>query len=453
MTTQTFESYEKYRLDLAAFRESQNHVPTWLRDLRDAGSAAFCEMGFPTATRGNERWKYTNVRPIANQVFGYPFGAASNGAMPALPDLDRRLEAVAPLDADQARLVFVDGRPDANNSAPANGTLAAMDLRSAVESRPDVVRENLAQLARPDEDGFTAVNTAFLGDGAFVHVPDDATGEPIVHLVYVSTERSDPVATHPRTLVVVGRNAELTLIESYVALGAGSYFTNAVTEIVGHDGAKIEHYRYMMESPDAFHVGATRVSLHSDASFTSTSLARGAKVARNDVSVVLDSPGSECTLRGLYITSGSEHIDNHIDVDHATPYTTSAQYYKGVLDGRSKAVFSGRVLIRRAAQKSNAAQKDLNLMLSDGARVNTKPSMEIFADDVKAVHGATAGAIAEDALFYMRSRGVDEEAARALLVQGFANEIIEPIGPPALRRHVEAVFAGKLLAEGGASDG
>ena len=440
MATQTFDSYEKYRDDLGTFyRTLPDGGPAWLRDVRGRGAASFDGLGFPTATRGNERWKYTNVAPIARATFQYPFGPGVDGVRPA--DLAR----AAPDAEVWGRLVFVDGRyRDDLSSERTRDEIRVVSIAAALPEQGDVVRSNLAHLALVEEDGFTALNTAFIHDGAFVYLPDDSPRPHTVHLMFVSTGRSQPTASHPRTLVVVGRNSELTLVESYVGLNGGAYFTNAVAEIAAGPGARIDHYRYLTESPEAFHIGTTRVAVERDATFSSTSIALGAKLARNDLSVLLGAPGASCTLRGLYMTSGTQHIDNHIDVDHAEPHTTSDQYFKGILTDRSKAVFSGSVLIRKDAQKSNAIQKDLNLMLSKGARVNTKPSMEIFADDVKAMHGATAGAVAQDAVFYMRSRGLDEETARSLLIYGFASEIIDSIRLGALRQHAEALFSRSL---------
>jgi Fe-S cluster assembly protein SufD len=245
-------------------------------------------------------------------------------------------------------------------------------------------------------------------------------------------------------LVLVGRNSRLTLVDSYVGPPDRRYFTNAVVEISVSEGAEIEHYRYIGESPKAFHIGATRTRLDAGASYTCTSVATGARIARNDLNVLMDAPGGSCVLRGLYATSASQHIDNHIDIDHAKPSCTSDQYFKGILDGRSKAVFSGRVLVRKDAQKSVAHQSDKNLILSEGARINTKPSLEIYADDIQATHGATAGAVADDALFYMRSRGIDEDTARRLLVSGFAAEILDTIPLDALRDHAGLVFSGQV---------
>jgi Fe-S cluster assembly protein SufD len=230
------------------------------------------------------------------------------------------------------------------------------------------------------------------------------------------------------------------LLESYVGMGEGSYFTNAVTEIVLEDGARISHNRYLHESPEAFHIGSTRVAQGRNSSFKTTSFSRGCRVGRNDLRVSLDEPGAECNLRGLYFTDGRQHIDNHINVDHASGQTASAQYFKGILADKSRAVFSGTTLIRQDSQKSTATQADKNLLLSDGARVNTKPSLIIYADDVVAAHGATAGAIPEDQVFYMLARGLDMEAATSLLIKGFANEVIDSIGLDGFREYLEDYF-------------
>lgn len=422
--------YDKYIADHARFAASPGvNGPAWLGKLRTSGLAAFKQVGFPTATRGNEQWKYTNVGPIARTAFELPSAQAAEAVSLA------RIKSVAPWDDAWTRLVFVDGFYSASHSS------ISADDSAQVSNIPEVlsvdgvqVERHLGRYASLEEDGFAAVNTAFAGDGAFIDIPDDSATTAPVHLVFVSTGGPTATVSHPRVLVLVGRNSKLTLVESYVGLSDGPYFTNTVAEIVGAEGSEIEHYRYLAESEAAFHIGTTSVALERDASFLSTSLARGARIARNGLSVLLDGPGSSCVLKGLYATSGTQHIDNHIDVDHKTPHGSSDQLYKGVLDGTSRAVFSGRVLVRKDAQKTFARQADKNLLLSDGARINTKPSLEIYADDVQCTHGATAGAIADEALFYMASRGLDEVAARRLLVAGFANEIIDGVSLSPLRR-------------------
>jgi len=443
--TQAPTSYDRYRSDFKDFEgKLPSNGPAWLRDMRKQAMASFDEVAFPTATRGNERWKYTNVAPIAKATFEYPFEA----------DLDRvaapLLKRVAPWDEGWTRLVFVDGHysPTLSTTGPSANGLQVTNLAEAVRANGDLVEQHLGRHAAVEEDGFTAINTAFLRDGAFVHVPDGDVDGPPLHLVFATTERPHPTVSYPRSLVVVGRHSRLTVVESYVGLAQGEYFTNAVAEIVADEGAQIEHYRYLVESPDSFHLGTTRVRLGRDSAFRSMSFATGARLARNDLQVLLDAPGASCDLKGLYFTSGTQHIDNHINIDHAQPHTSSDQYFKGVLADRSRAVFSGRVLIRKDAQKTFARQADKNLLLSEGARINTKPSLEIFADDVQATHGATAGAVADEAIFYMRSRGLDEETARALLINGFASEIVESVRLEPLRARIDQLISGALPAIG-----
>ena len=439
--TQTLSPLDTYRADFLDLEASAPGGPGWLADLRRRGMEAFADTGFPTASRGNEKWKYTSVVPISRAVLGYAFepGLAGTG----------ELRAAAPWDENEARLVFVDGHYSGELSNPGSAHGLRLDrISSSPISNGSAAPHSLGSLASPGDDAFVALNTSFLRDGVVVEAQPDADAPSTVHLVYVSTDRDKPSASHPRTLVVAGRNSRVTVLESYVGLGAGSYLTNAVTEIVAQEGSNVEHYRYMAESANAFHVGSSFVRLERDSSFRSTSFARGARLARNGLSVVLEAPGASCVLKGLYYTTGSEHIDNHIDVDHAGPGASSDQYFKGILDDNSKAVFSGRVLVRPNAQKTYARQADKNVLLSDGARINTKPSLEIYADDVQCFHGATAGAVADEAIFYMMSRGVDEKTARALLVHGFASEIVDAIELASLRGHLDRMLSGGILGAG-----
>ena len=439
--TQTLSPLDTYRTDFLDLEGSAPGGSGWLADLRRRGLEAFADTGFPTASRGNEKWKYTSVTPISRAVLGYAFEPGLAGA--------GEIRAAAPWDEGEARLVFVDGHYAEELSNPGSGAGLRMDRLSAVASSNGAAApHSLGSLASPADDAFVALNTAFLRDGVAVEAQPDAEAPTAVHLVYVSTDREKPFVTHPRTLVVAGRNSRLTVLESYVGIGSGSYLNNAVTEIVAEEGSSVEHYRYMAESANAFHVGSSFVRLERDSSFRSTSFARGARIARNGLSVVLEAPGASCVLKGLYYTTGSEHIDNHIDVDHAGPGASSDQYFKGILDGSSKAVFSGRVLVRPDAQKTFARQADKNVVLSDRARINTKPSLEIYADDVQCFHGATAGAVADDAIFYMRSRGVDEKTARALFVHGFASEIVDAIELPSLRGHLDRMLSGGFTGAG-----
>ena len=432
-----YPSYKKYQHDYETFVSgAKTSDLKWLHDTRNRAATRFQELRFPTATRGNERWKYTSVAPIARTIFNYNPSNDADGVF--IGNLNHNV----PQDNDWTKLVFIDGHYRQDFSHIHETNITAVNLSSSLNDAEDrILKTHLARYADFEGDGFTALNTAFLTDGAFVHVPDHMESARPIHLVFLATDSSSPTVSYPRVFIKTGRNSKLTVIESYISLTNNPSFTNAVVEISAGESSEIDHYRLLVESSEAFHIGTTRVNLNRESSFSSTSLSRGAKLARNDLNVVLDAPGSVCTIRGLYMTSDSQHIDNHIDIDHATPHTSSDQYFKGVLTDQSRAVFSGRVLMRKNAQKSIASQKDLNLMLSDKARVNTKPSMEIYADDVQASHGATAGAVAEDALLYMHSRGIDEHTATSLLINGFASEIIDGIRPPNLRGFVGKMFS------------
>lgn len=435
---QTRPGVARYRSDFEAAEATCSGGAPWLDELRRSAFARFEDLGFPTARRGNEKWKYTNVGRIVRSAFERP---SQPGAV-APSDL-RRLAAH---DATWTVLAFVDGfhSPELSSSGANGNGARAGSLAAAAAADADLVRGHMAKYADVTSDGFIALNTAFASDGAFVYVPDGAVLEAPVHLVYLSTGGDSPTVTHPRTLVVAGEGSKFTLIESYVSESGSAYFTNAATEVSLSAGAAMRHYRYVVEGEDAYHVGVTRVHQLDDSEFTSTYLETGSGLLRNDVHVALDAPGSACYLNGLYMTQRTQFVDNHINVDHLKPHGTSDQFFKGILGGRSRAVYSGRVVVHRGAQKSNAQQKDLNLLLSRGAEVDTKPSLEIYADDVICGHGATAGAVAEDALFYMRSRGLDLPTAKSLLIRGFASEIIDSIDTEPLREFVDDVFTGAI---------
>ncbi len=356
------------------------------------------------------------------------------------------LRGLAPWDDGWITLVFVNGRysPALSGGPAAPGGASVTRLAAASAADGGDIQEHLAQHATFENDGFTALNTAFLLEGAIVHIPEGESLRAPVHLVFVTTDSGQPAVTYPRTLVVAGANSNVTVIETYVSLSATPNFTDAVTEIVVGDGAQVKHYRLLLESADAFHVGTSRVYQGRDSTFSSMSFARGTAIGRNDLRVLLDAPGSSCLLRGLYVTSGTQHIDNYVNIDHAKPHTTSRLYYKGILDGASRAVFGGMVLVRPGAVKADAQQTDKNLLLSEKAEVDSKPSLEIYADDVKCGHGATAGSVADDAIFYMRSRGLDLETATAYLIKGFASEIVDAIELEPVRACVESAAMGAL---------
>ena len=300
----------------------------------------------------------------------------------------------------------------------------AGSLASALDSDGGLLEEHLARYASYRRNAFTALNTAFVEDGAFVYLPKDAVVKEPIHLLFLSTASKDPAVCHPRNLIVAGSSAQATVIESYAGLEGGVYFTNAVTEIVTGEQSRIDHTRLQRESERAFHVATMEVSQHRDSAFASRSISIGAKLVRNDLNVLLNGEGCDCTLDGLYLAGGEQHVDNHTTIDHAKPHCSSRELYKGILDGKSTGVFNGKIIVRKDAQKTDARQTNNNLLLSEESLINTKPQLEILADDVKCTHGATIGQLDEEALFYLRTRGIGDAAARSLLTYAFASEII-----------------------------
>ncbi len=427
--TQAPPTYDRYLADFELVRQGPPEEPDWLRNLREKAIAYFRREGLPTARKGNEPWKYTNIAPIANTVFAYapPTGGAVGFNLPS----------VVPSHKSWPTLVFLNGRYSPDLSSGDFGGAAVLNFGEALTSHEDILREHLARHTPYDYDGFTALNTAFLREGAFVYVPANTTVRAPLHIIFVTTHGDNPVVVYPRMLIVAGRNSKATVIETYVSADGGRYLNDAVSEIALEEGAHLEHYRLLLDGHESFHVGVSRVHQDRDSSFTSMAFAAGPSIGRNDFSSQLDAPGAECYLSGLYVTHGHQHIDNYLNIDHAKPYGTSRLYYRGILDDQSRAVFGGRVLVRAGAVKTDSHQEDKNLLLSPKAEVDSKPSLEIYADDVRCGHGATVGAVAEDALFYMRSRGLDLQTATALLIRGFASEILGKIQLTPLRAPLE----------------
>ena len=431
-TTSAADTYPHYA---AAYAAQADVGPPALRRLRTRGWDAFLNLGLPTARRGNEPWKYTNAAPIAREAFG--FGAELRAADAGLTLAD--MQAVAPWQSDWRTLALVDGvfAPALSQGvAAASDGLTIAALPDAVNAVGDAL---LGSLAAPEDDGFTALNTAFMQDGVVVSIPPGADAG-VVNVVYITTGRGQPRATYPRTLIDAAANSRVTVIETFAGLDDTRYLTNAVTEVAVGEGASVEHYRLLTEGMDAYHVGVSRVLQQKDSAFSSVSIAKGAALGRNDFGVKLAGTGAECTLNGLYLTKGSQHIDNYINIDHAEPYGTSRMFYKGILDGRSRAVFGGNVTVRKDAQKTDAQQTDKNLLLSEYAEVDSKPSLLIYADDVKCGHGATAGHIDADTVFYMRSRGLDLPTASRILIHAFASEIIDTVALEPLREYLDQQF-------------
>ena len=428
-STPASETYPHYA---AAYAAQQASEVTAIQEMRERGWEAFNRIGLPTARRGNEPWKYTNAGPIAREAFSYADLAVRGEASPTQAE-------VQPWQPDWRTLVIVDGAfaPGLSTGTSAGAGIAA-GLTEAVGSDPELAERVLGHLVAPDEDGFAALNTAFVGDGIGISVPAGADAG-IINVVYLTTSREQPRATHPRLVISAAPNSRATVIETFVGPDV-RYLTNTVMEASVGEGASVEHYRLLLEGQEAYHVGVSRVLQQKDSTFSSVAIAQGAALGRNDFGVTLAGTGAECVLNGLYLTGGDQHIDNYINIDHAEPYGTSRLFYKGILDGRSRAVFGGNVTVRKDAQKTDAQQTDKNLLLSEEAEVDSKPSLLIYADDVKCGHGATAGHIDADTVFYMRSRGLDLATASRILIHAFASEIIDTVALEPLREYLDERF-------------
>jgi Fe-S cluster assembly protein SufD len=391
---------------------AQAPAEAWRMELREGAFERFCGLGFPTTRE--EEWRFTNVAPIARTKW------------PAAPQAAADVDALAPWTSGGIRLVFVNGR--LASEVPA--------LPKGVEGGLLTERSELNYIV--PKTALTALNTAFLDQVAWLRVDRGATVETPIHLVYITTANA---YVAPRVLIQAGADAHVTIVESFV--GSGAYFTNAVTEVVAGQGAVLDHYKVQRESPDAYHVAAFAAKLGQSASFRTHSISLGGKLVRNDIGAVL-SEGAEATVNGLYIVNGTQHVDNHTTIDHAKPHGTSHELYKGILDGESNAVFNGKIIVRKDAQKTDSKQTNKNLVLSDNSVVNTKPELQIWADDVRCTHGATIGQLDAEALFYLQSRGIGRKEARSLLTYAFAQDIVDRIKVESLRDSLEKVLFEKF---------
>jgi Fe-S cluster assembly protein SufD len=426
--------------DFARFcADAKSATTPWLTGLRQEAFRRFEKLGFPTTRQ--EEWRFTNVKRIAETEFAL-------AEIP--PPLSRETIAPFVLDEDYLRLVFVNGHYVGDLSATAATPQGAVvsSLSAALVDQPALIEDHLGQLASDDNAYFSALNSAFFRDGAFVHVPRGVVVERPIHLLFISTDNSNPTASHPRNLIIAQRDAQATIIESYVGLNDGVYLTNAVTEVSIAENAVVDHCKLQQESAHGYHVATTQVRQQRASRFSSHYFSLGGQLVRNEVDVTLDAEGCECTLNGLYIAAGDQHMDNRTRIDHAKPHCNSHELYKGILDERAKGVFNGKIYVHPDAQKTDAKQNNRVLLLSDDAVIDTKPQLEIYADDVKCTHGATVGQIDETALYYLRSRGISEDLARSLLVFAFGNEIASELKLEAIRAHVERfLLAGQSLTE------
>ncbi|MFQ5958535.1 MAG: Fe-S cluster assembly protein SufD [Alphaproteobacteria bacterium] len=411
------------------------HGLPWLAEAREAAIGRFAEQGFPT--RKLEAWKFTDLRPLTRATFA-PARARANG-------IDRAAMApFLPAGLDCHLLVFVDGhhRADLSDVGALPQGARVASLAEVLVSDPDLVAAQLDNEA--GTSGPAALNAALAADGAVVALAEGVAVERPVHLLFIATGADAPAALHLRNLVVAAARARATVIETYAAPGAGGYWTNAVTDVVAETDATLRHVKLQAESAEAFHLAATRTRIARGGAYDSFAASLGARLSRNEIAAALDGAGIECRLSGAYLARGRQHMDTTTVIDHAEPGSYSNEHYRGVLDDAAHGVFQGRIVVRPDAQKTDAHQLNKNLLLSESAQIDTKPELEIHADDVKCSHGATAGELDAAALFYLRSRGLDPGLAERLLIEAFVGEIVDAVEAGALRDHLWRLVAGWL---------
>ena len=419
-----------YTGEYQTFSRATRGVPSWLSTIHRCAFERFEALGFPTTK--NEDWHFTSVAPIAEAAFP-----------PRLsPGGDVKAEQLAPFTfgaTDWPTIVFVNGvfAPDLSSLRTVPEGVRVYDMASAFRNGDPVVERHLSRYAAYELNTFTALNSAFVQDGAVVTIAKEFEVDRPIHVLFVSDANLAKTQSNPRTLIIAERQSKATVIESYVSTSEAAYFTNAVTEVLLEDGANLSHLKIQRESPRAFHVGTIETEQKRDSHYQSFSFATGGILSRTNVYTTLDGEGAGATLNGLYMLDGEQHCDHQTRIEHAQPNCFSRELYKGVLDGASHGVFNGKVYVDPIAQKTDGKQTNNVLLLSERAQVDTKPQLEIFADDVKCTHGATVGRIDETALFYMKSRGVNKELARRLLTYAFAAEVLETIEVERVRLELE----------------
>ena len=432
MVTELVRSENSYQAALRRVRELSPTV-AWLEMVRSSAMDRFEQLGFPSVR--NEEWKYTNLAALAKENFV----PATRSEEP----LD--VNGFAYPETASAHLVVVDGflREDLSVKTGLEGVVATDLFSAASDARYNkLVRKYLARNAGYDSNGLTALNTALLQSGVFLLIPKNVKLETPLQITYVADAKNS--ASFPRALIVVEENSSATVIENFVSNNGGRYFTNSIAEIIVKEGAQLHHYRLQRESKQAFHTATTAAELGRSSRYDTTSINLGGQLSRHDVSVVMDHEGAETSVDGLYMVGSDQHTDTHSVIDHRQPHCTSHQLYKGILDGNGRAVFNGIVFVREGAQKTDAMQTNKNLLLSDKARVDTKPQLEIFADDVKCAHGAAVGQIDPDELFYLETRGINPELGRNLLTYGFAEEVIARIKIESIRAELDQTVLRQL---------
>lgn len=423
---------------LQLFEQLETGQPDWLMQVRRSGLARFSENGFPALH--DEDWRFTNVSAIKELPFKPVFDLIAD------PPSEADLAKFHFAKATETLLVFVDGQfaPTLSKLPTAQTGVLITNFKDALTKVPELIEEKLAKLSTVDANGFTGLNTAYMQDGVFIHVAAKQEVEAPVQALFVSTGKESGATAHIRNLIIAEQSSQLTYLENFVSLKPEAVFTSVVNEFYVADNANIEHIKFQDQDETSFHIGGIYSDIGRDARFRSHSFDLGSKLSRNNIRARLSGPGLEAVLNGLYLTRNQQVSDHHMVVEHAAPNCDSHEYFNGILDDESRGVFHGRIYVHRVAQKTDAKQTNKNLLLSNNARANTKPQLEIYADDVKCTHGATIGQMDEKAIFYLRARGLPLEVARRMLMHAFAGEITERVQHKTIREELDQIVWDRL---------
>ncbi len=407
-----------------------SEAPAWLAAHRDAGTARWRETSKPTGK--TEAWKYTSLMPLERD-FTAP--TAADMAEPSLPDFGG------------ACLLFVDGQLQSElGSLDLPDGVSLVRFADANEAQAEQIASRLGSVVDADKHLFANLNDANLSDGLFLHVADNARLEAPLHLVYQTSDREPAFSVSQRLLVVLGNNAEASLIEHFLG-DSPAAFTNGITELVLGAGSRLKHSRLQLESGGAMHIGGVHARLERDSHLDSFHLALGSELKRIDIVVNHAGAGAHCDLNGIYLLRGTEHVDYHTCIEHAVPHCTTDEVFRGIMGDSSRAVFNGRIHIHPDAQKTRAELSNKNLLTSTDAEINTKPELEIYADDVQCAHGATVAQLDEGMLHYLRTRGVERAEAEVMLSYGFINELVDALDNEALREYLHPLLAERLTRD------
>ena len=407
-----------------------------IHQLRKDALSNFSKLEFPSLK--DEEWKYTSIAPLLKYNFVTP-----------LKEKKISKDFIKSLlfdELEHSLIVFINGRFSNEHSDLLNllDGVVVGSIAEEIKKNNEILLKHFGRYADPRDHIFTALSTAYTDDGAFIYVPGGKIVKEAIHIVFMTDSPEEKILTQPRNLFVAEKNSQVTIIEHYVGNEDEIYFTNAVTEIVAEENAILDHIKLQEESKKSFHIARMEVDQERNSNFSSHLISTGADLTRNEFNAKFNDEGGECTLNGLYMIDGTQLFDAHTLMDHAKPHCNSHEHYKGILDEKSRGVFNGKVIVRQDAQKTNAFQENNNILLSDQALVNTKPQLEIFADDVKCSHGATIGQMDDDAKFYLKSRGIGEEASKGILLHAFASDVITSIKTDSIKNYIEKLIKEKF---------